>query len=339
MRGTIKQVADETKVWTKAEYEAYLMGQIKLGQYAKTIPALEEMAKTEEELAEASNKLKAEYADLSTILGGDLTRKTQEYNGSLYDLRVEAGVLTSTIDRLEGKKYLTAKQKEELIEAKKKLGENQGAVKKLAEEHDKATKEIILGFVQQAAAADGVITQQEFDKIAALGKSWGVYDEKTATAISNSKRYLEDAGMSVNEFDRKIDAMSTSVWDAYAVTKNVAAEWAKLKSKSITLTVKTNWKTSPGPGGVPYPTPGGQHGLDMTVPPGFPNDSFPILATSGERVSITPAGKKGAGADIIIQEQNIYIEGGDSEATADAVLSRFAEASRAAANAGISYAG
>jgi len=36
--------------------------------------------------------------------------------------------------------------------------------------------------------------------------------------------------------------------------------------------------------------PGGQHGLSMTVPPGFPNDSFPIMATSGEYVEITPQG-------------------------------------------------
>jgi hypothetical protein len=34
--------------------------------------------------------------------------------------------------------------------------------------------------------------------------------------------------------------------------------------------------------------PGGQHGLDFVVPPGFPNDSFPIRAESGERVTITP---------------------------------------------------
>lgn len=37
------------------------------------------------------------------------------------------------------------------------------------------------------------------------------------------------------------------------------------------------------------PPPGGQHGLNMTVPPGYPNDTFPILASSGERVIIAPA--------------------------------------------------
>lgn len=37
--------------------------------------------------------------------------------------------------------------------------------------------------------------------------------------------------------------------------------------------------------------PGGQHGLDMVVPPGFPNDTFPIRASSGEHVKITPHGQ------------------------------------------------
>jgi hypothetical protein len=36
---------------------------------------------------------------------------------------------------------------------------------------------------------------------------------------------------------------------------------------------------------------GGQQGLDMVVPRGFPNDTFPIRATSGEHVQITPRGK------------------------------------------------
>jgi len=67
--------------------------------------------------------------------------------------------------------------------------------------------------------------------------------------------------------------------------------------------------------GVWYPTAtyeqavagaGGQHGLDMIVPPGFPNDSFPIMGTSGERVQITPEGAGGgAGGPRVIIEQVI----------------------------------
>ncbi len=40
---------------------------------------------------------------------------------------------------------------------------------------------------------------------------------------------------------------------------------------------------------------GGQHGLNMKVPSGFPNDTFPIFASSGERVIIQTPGQQAQG--------------------------------------------
>jgi len=37
--------------------------------------------------------------------------------------------------------------------------------------------------------------------------------------------------------------------------------------------------------------PGGANGLNFIVPPGYPNDSFPIRVESGEHVQVTPAGQ------------------------------------------------
>lgn len=57
----------------------------------------------------------------------------------------------------------------------------------------------------------------------------------------------------------------------------------------------TTTPTTPAPTGKPGPgQPGfrGARGLDMIVPGGYPNDSAVIRATSGERVTITPAGEK-----------------------------------------------
>ncbi|GAB1444333.1 hypothetical protein MASR2M39_31850 [Ignavibacteriales bacterium] len=42
-------------------------------------------------------------------------------------------------------------------------------------------------------------------------------------------------------------------------------------------------------------------GGDFIVPPGFPNDSYPMLVQSGERVKVTPSGK--VGDEIIILNQ------------------------------------
>lgn len=53
----------------------------------------------------------------------------------------------------------------------------------------------------------------------------------------------------------------------------------------------------------PPPGPGGANGLDMIVPPGYPNDSFNVRAQSGERVQITQPGQSGAP---IIGQVNVY---------------------------------
>jgi hypothetical protein len=48
----------------------------------------------------------------------------------------------------------------------------------------------------------------------------------------------------------------------------------------------TQPKYVPPPSIFDDPRFGGQHGLDMIVPPGFPGDRFPVFASSGERVLI-----------------------------------------------------
>jgi hypothetical protein len=53
--------------------------------------------------------------------------------------------------------------------------------------------------------------------------------------------------------------------------------------------------TGPPPGGHPDHPTGGQHGLNMVVPPGYPDDSFPILTTSGERVIVLTSAQQKAG--------------------------------------------
>jgi hypothetical protein len=67
----------------------------------------------------------------------------------------------------------------------------------------------------------------------------------------------------------------------------------------------------------------GASGLDFTVPPGFPNDSFgPIYVQSGEHVQVTPAGQSGGGSGATI---NIYAYPGQSpQAIASAVNQQLA---------------
>ncbi len=59
-----------------------------------------------------------------------------------------------------------------------------------------------------------------------------------------------------------------------------------------------------GGGGINLPPPsnsGHAKGGSFLIPPGYENDSFPLMVQSGERVDVTPAGKSGGGTVI-----NIY---------------------------------
>jgi len=44
---------------------------------------------------------------------------------------------------------------------------------------------------------------------------------------------------------------------------------------------------------------GAQMGASFTVPKGFPNDSFPLMVESGEKVNVTPAASAGNEARLL----------------------------------------
>ena len=95
------------------------------------------------------------------------------------------------------------------------------------------------------------------------------------TASEAAKNIKETLGGSLRDAKEQLDAIDEG-----------------LLSLPDKITIQIEFETLGDPfGGLPpVLAPGGKHGLEMTVPTGFPNDSFPILASSGEHVSITPAG-------------------------------------------------
>lgn len=73
--------------------------------------------------------------------------------------------------------------------------------------------------------------------------------------------------------------------DGANIIRNLNATWnIAVKFTGDTIPI------APGPGEGPIALAGGG---DFIVPPGFPNDSFPMRVQSGERVQVTPAGEVG----------------------------------------------
>jgi hypothetical protein len=82
------------------------------------------------------------------------------------------------------------------------------------------------------------------------------------------------------------------------------------------------------PGGDPTnPThlggPQAHSGADFIVPPGYPNDSYPLRVESGERVQVTPAGEPGKGGNTV--NVTVYTGSGNADLIGNKVAGRVAE--------------
>ncbi len=124
-----------------------------------------------------------------------------------------------------------------------------------------------------------------------LGVRMGLIDRDAlgaAKAIQGMKDNL-DAGISTN------DTYATSI---IAIQNAIAG----LKDKNVTVTVETIEKErrlqerQQQAEETGKPIPGMAGGGTVVVPPGYPNDSYPVRVQSGERLDVTPAGSNGMSA-------------------------------------------
>ena len=140
---------------------------------------------------------------------------------------------------------------------------------------------------------------------ASLALALGLVDERTAAAIKgvgilttkydlngNEVIELTEATGGFNDavvgLGGSLDTLSSQTSNAAGQAARLGREIRALSSKTITITTKfvtTGGAAKAASSGLDRGATG-QHGLNMIVPPGFPGDSFPIAASSGERVII-----------------------------------------------------
>jgi hypothetical protein len=59
--------------------------------------------------------------------------------------------------------------------------------------HERATKAIILGYLEQEMAADGILTDKETEWLLAKGVEWGIYSDTAVESYRLAKEAAEDA--------------------------------------------------------------------------------------------------------------------------------------------------
>ena len=127
------------------------------------------------------------------------------------------------------------------------------------------------------ATADGIVTDAELDRFQDMSDALGIdVPEDIQTAITNFNQFAQDG----------IDPATASADELFASLAKTLA----LDGSIVRIYIKEErYRGSLGGGGEEESAPGvqQQHGGSFTVPPGYPNDSYRMGVSSGERVSVS----------------------------------------------------
>jgi len=156
-----------------------------------------------------------------------------------------------------------------------KLSENARKASENASSHELAGRRIILGYLEQKLAMDGLSTE-ETNFLLEKGAEWGVYSK---TAISAMK----DAMIEAETLATKIKNIPGS--------KTITITTNYVRNNVTNNTINTSVNSVSGYNADLLSGLGHSEGANFVVPPGYPNDSYPMRVESGEHVVVTPAGR------------------------------------------------
>ena len=148
-----------------------------------------------------------------------------------------------------------------------------------AEEAQIATHKIVLGYLEQQIAQDGLSTA-ETEFLLQKGVEWGIYSDTAIEAMRSAMTEADNLAASINGIPSQKDITIRTIYESLT---SVGAGVSVARAIANGIASGEGLKHPSGPGGA--------NGMDMIVPAGYPNDSFPLRAQSGEHVQITPAGQ------------------------------------------------
>lgn len=239
--------------------QAAIQAQIALDGEAESLKVVAESA----EMSEAALQSMTETNKDMVSLTASFTQAEQSYFESSKSLEEERQSLLLKRADLIKKGYSETSQAVKDVD--KALENNQTKINETADEYEKATNRIILGYMQQQFMADGVLTDDEVNWLLAKGVAWGIYSE---TAIEKMELVRAEW-----EGWEPGDKNATFTITTKQIQEGAVVDWSNGYYNSVGQWVKKK----------------SANGADFIVPPGFPNDSYRIGVQSGEHVQVTPA--------------------------------------------------
>ena len=249
-----------------------------------------------------NSTLSANELTLAQLKLADAQTKLSETTDPLKQAQLQV-----EIDKLTGKIAGASVTTTGYVDNSKRIGEVREEYLKLndviggnAKAHEDATKRILFSMLEQQLAVDG-FTTEERAALTEVAVQWGLIDQATADAmngIAASVAEFEKTGSLLGLIQRLNGVRDAAMGIPKMIS--VVVKTTMIGDENFGGWVDTRTPKQKGPAGPPVELDegvkiGGANGLDMIVPPGYPNDSFPVWAQSGERVTITPPGRGGAG--------------------------------------------
>jgi hypothetical protein len=135
---------------------------------------------------------------------GEVTAKLEETRGK--------------IEELEAMPYLTDQQRGELAELIERQGDLQGEYDANAEAHDKATKRILLGILEQRLAQEGWTAESkaQFEKQA---REWGLWSDSGVKAVNDVDIALEFHKRNLGDISTAMDIILSKPDHTWTLTE------------------------------------------------------------------------------------------------------------------------
>jgi len=269
------------------------------GPYRRSLEgAREKIREVKNELddqAEATEAVQRAYDDLDISINSRLGPEMEDFTNGQSDLEQQMLDVQSAIDTAISQGYSPLGEK--ILGLKEDYGKLKGQYTENETEHDRATKEIMWDMLEQKLALGGLSTA-EGNFLQEIATAWELPYQATLTYMANQDEAInwltthpdDTAGArAILEGQKEAWQLTQEKADlARAAAVGYIDALNQMDGKVVNTEIHettyhdTYERTYFLPGGA-------QHGANFIVPPGYPNDSYPMWVESGEQVRVTPA--------------------------------------------------
>jgi len=171
------------------------------------VPIAEKATLGAQALADASEESSVSMDKLKTVMAGAVGKEYRDYYNTMADITEETDDLKTKIGELEGKRWLTSEQKQELQDYKDRLSELGERATNASLEHRKAMASIVYDMQYTKAMADGTIDEIEYKTLSDFAGAMGLIDDATLDTYYALEKMNETIGGSKEKAELLDEAM------------------------------------------------------------------------------------------------------------------------------------